>query len=89
MSDTLALQHVLNGYQADIARRTTLIRDHVAAAAQLEADNAIDARHAEVAAALIEQINADALAAAWAPTAEVADYVQITGMPCTGESAPA
>jgi len=95
MSDTFALQHVLNGYQADITRRTTLIRNHAAAAARLKADNAIDARHAEVAAALIDQINADTLAAAWAPTTEVdaaalvADYVQITDMPRTGESAPA
>jgi len=72
MSDTFAIQHVLNGLRGDIARRTTLIRDHREAAAQLEADNATDARHAEVAAALIEQINADALAAAWAPTSEVA-----------------
>jgi hypothetical protein len=93
MSDTFAIQHVLNGYRADIARRNTLIRDHVAAAARLEADNATDTRHAEVAAALIDQINADAMAAAWAPTSEVAaaalvaDNVLIGGLPGSGKSA--
>ncbi|MEY9933482.1 hypothetical protein ABH926_008137 [Catenulispora sp. GP43] len=93
MPDTFAIQHVLNGLQADIARRNTLIRDHVAAAARLEADNATDARHAEVAAALIEQINADVMAAAWAPTNEVAaaalvaDNVLIGGIPRQGKTA--
>ncbi|MBS2538848.1 hypothetical protein KGQ20_39490 [Catenulispora sp. NF23] len=71
MSDTFAIQYVLNGLHADIARRNTLIREHVASAARLQADNATDARHAEVAQALIDQINADALAAAWAPTNEI------------------
>ncbi|MEY9930420.1 hypothetical protein ABH926_005065 [Catenulispora sp. GP43] len=93
MSDTFAIQHVLNGLRADIARRNTLIRDHREAAARLESDNATDARHAEVAAALIGQINADALAAAWAPTTEidaaalVADNAAIGELPGFGKAA--
>ncbi|MEY9861015.1 hypothetical protein ABH935_006653 [Catenulispora sp. GAS73] len=91
-ADTFAIQHVLDSYLTDIARRNTLIRDHVEAAARLEADNATDARHVEVAAVLIEQINADALASAWAPTNEiaaaalVADNVLIGGLPRSGKT---
>lgn len=70
MTDTFAIQRVRDGYLADVARRNTLICDHQHSAAALEADNAIDTRHAEVAAALIDQINADA-AAVWAPTTEI------------------
>jgi len=93
MSDTFAIQRVLDAYSADIDRRNILIREHVATAARLEADNLIDAHNAEVAAALIEQINADALATSSAPTTEVAaaalvaDHVLIGGMPRQGKSA--
>ena len=91
--ESAAIRHVRDGYLADIARRDDMIRHHVEAAAQLRADNAIDAVHAEVAAALIEQIDADALARAWAPVNEidaaalVADHVRIAGMPRTGKAA--
>lgn len=93
MSDTFAIQRVLNGYRTDIDRRNTLIRDHVATAARLEADNLTDARNAEVAQALINQISADATTAACAPTTEVAaaalvtDHVLIGCMPRAGKSA--
>lgn len=92
MSDTFAIQQVLNGYLADITRRDTLIRDHIASAARLQADNAADARNAEVAQALIDQINADALAASWAPANEfdaaalVADHIQLAGPPRVGQT---
>jgi hypothetical protein len=70
MTDTFAIERVRDGLLADIARRNTLIHSHQESATALEADNAIDARHAEVAVALIDQINADA-AAVWAPTTEI------------------
>ena len=93
MSDTFAIQRVLHGYSADIDRRSTLIREHVATAARLEAHNLIDARNAQVAAALIEQISDDALPTSPAPTTEVAaaplvaDHALSGGMPRQGKSA--
>ncbi|GAA1954694.1 hypothetical protein [Catenulispora subtropica] len=92
MTDAFAIQRVRDGYLADIARRNTLIQEHQQSAAALEADNVIDARHAEVAAALIDQINADA-AAVWAPVTEVDAAVLATshtltaGLPRSGKSA--
>lgn len=91
--ESAAIRHVRDGLLADIARRDEMIRHHTEVAAQLRADNATDAAHAEVAAALIAQIDADALAAAWAPTTDidaaglVADHVRIAGMPRPGKSA--
>jgi len=88
-----AIRHVRDGLLADIARRTEMIRHHSEAAAQLHADNATDTVHAEVAAALIAQIDADALAAAWAPATDiaaaalVADHVLIASQPRSGKSA--
>ncbi|WP_194908085.1 hypothetical protein [Catenulispora rubra] len=90
--ESAAIRHVRDGYLADIARRDQMIRHHTEAAAQLRADNATDARHAEVAAALIAQIDADTLTRAWAPVNEidaaalVADHVLIAGMPRTGKA---
>jgi hypothetical protein len=94
-AESAAIRHVRDSFLVDIARRDQMVRQHTEAAAQLCADNAIDAVHAEVAAALIEQINADALAAAWAPVNEidaaalVADHVLIAGMPRTGKAGAA
>jgi hypothetical protein len=70
MSDTTALQHVLDSLQTDITRRSTLIRTHAAAAAELEAANRIDAAHAEVAAELIAQLRGDE-SATWAPAQDI------------------
>jgi hypothetical protein len=92
MSDTFALRHVLDGYRADIARRTEMIRTHRECAAALAADNYTDAVHAEVAEALLAALAADP-APAWAPTTEVqaaalvADNVLIGGLPGSGKSA--
>jgi len=95
MTNTFAIQRVQDGLLADIARRNTLIRNHEQSAAALQADNAIDAQHAAVAAALIDQINADTLASAWAPANEidaaalVTDHVLVAGMPRTGKAGAA
>jgi len=70
MSDTTALRHVLDGYRADIARRSALIRTHTEAAAELQAANAIDTAQAEVAEALIAQLRADE-STAWAPAQDI------------------
>lgn len=80
MSDTYAIQHVLNGCRADIARRNSLIRDHAAMIARLEADNLTDTRHAEVAQRLIDQIDTDASISAWAPSSEVAAAALVTDL---------
>ena len=91
--ESAAIRHVREGFLADIARRDQMIRHHTEAAAQLRADNATDAMHAEVATALIAQIDADALAAAWAPATDIAaaaliaDHVLIAGQPRSGKSA--
>lgn len=91
MTDTFAIQRVRNGYLADVARRDTLIRSHQQSAAELEADNAIDIRHAEVAQALIDQINAD-VEALWAPATEMDAAVlvlanaRIGGISASGKS---
>ncbi|MFL6115410.1 MAG: hypothetical protein ACJ786_29300 [Catenulispora sp.] len=70
MSDTTALQHVLDSLQTDITRRRTLIRTHVEATAELQVANAIDTAHAEVAAELIAQLRADE-SATWAPAQDI------------------
>lgn len=91
MTDTFAIQRVRDGYLADVARRDTLIRSHQQSAAELAADNAIDIRHAEVAQALIDQINADA-EALWAPATEmdaaalVLANARIGGISASGKS---
>jgi hypothetical protein len=91
MTDTFAIQRVRDGYLADVARRNTLIRNYQQSAAELEADNAIDTRHAEVAQVLIDQINADA-EALWAPATEmdaaalVLANARIGGISASGKS---
>jgi|GEM_PF-2842986 len=92
MSDTFAIQRVLDNYRADMARRTEMIRTHRESAAALAADNYTDAMHAEVAEALLAVLAADPTLA-WAPVTDVqaaalvADNVLIGGLPGTGKSA--
>ena len=92
MSDTFALQRVLDGYRADMARRTEMIRTHRESAVALAADNYTDATHVEVAEALLAALAADP-APAWAPVTDVqaaalvADNVLIGGVPGSGKSA--
>ena len=92
MSDTFAIRRVLDGYRADMARRTEMIRAHRESAAALAADNFTDAMHVEVAEALLAALAADP-APAWAPVTEVqaaalvADNVGIGGLPGTRKSA--
>lgn len=94
MADTTVFRHVLDGFRADIARRTELIAAHRSAMADLEAANAADARSAAAAEALALAVAAD-MVALWRPVGDmeaaalVADMVLTGGMPGQGKAAAA